>query len=84
MRNSLVKVLHDVEIFLTKIDDSNYMNEEKIPIDIGDTLVITFHNLDLFFGCTIYNMPLYITLDLGRFWVSMILVDLSASINIMR
>lgn len=59
------------------------MEEDNISIGMGETQIITFNDSYLLLGSTVHNTPLYVTLDFGRFQVTILLIEPYASINIM-
>lgn len=82
MRESLVRVLLDLEICLVKLDNTSQAYE-KTPITMEEALGVTFLNTNLLLGTIINNNPLYILANFDRFMVARMLVNLDISANMM-
>ncbi|NAU33234.1 retroviral-like aspartic protease [Klebsiella pneumoniae] len=80
MREALIKALLDPEICLAQLAATS-PNEACYFKEVPG---VTFSNEDLLLGTAEHNRPLYISVNVGNFKLSRVLVDPGASVNIMN
>ncbi|PKU60336.1 hypothetical protein MA16_Dca026675 [Dendrobium catenatum] len=80
MRESLVRALLDPEVCLAQLE----LTFSDSALYLGNFPKITFTDEDLLLVTAKHNRPLDISVNVGRFKLSRVLVDPGASINIMN
>lgn len=80
MRESLVRALLDPEVCLAQLE----LTFSDSALYLGNFPKITFTDEDLLLGTAEHNRPLDISVNVGRFKLSRVLVDPGASVNIMN
>ncbi|PKU65294.1 hypothetical protein MA16_Dca026174 [Dendrobium catenatum] len=80
MRESLVRALLDPKVCLAQLELT--FSDSALCLDNFPKITIT--DEDLLLGTTEHNRPLDISVNIGRFKLSRVLVDPGASINIMN
>ncbi|KAI0492253.1 hypothetical protein KFK09_026522 [Dendrobium nobile] len=80
MKESLIKALLDPEICLTQLAATS----EGEALYFKEVPGVTFSDEDLLLRTADHNRPLYITVNVGNFKLSRVLVDPGASVNVMN